>query len=98
MSDVAVVIVWWAGVIVIMLLLAAATFLAGSLLKYVNQSSWRFLCDIVPITTARYWVLRMEREGLTVCRKEYRRMVAERKPKTAADYEQVEREMENRDE
>lgn len=98
MSDVAVVIVWWAGVVVIMLLLAAATFLAGSLLKYVNQSSWRFLCDIVPITTARYWVLRMEREGLTVCRKEYRRMVAERKPKTAAEYERIEREMENRDE
>ncbi len=98
MSDAAVVIVWWAGVIVIMLLLAAATFLAGSLLKYVNQSSWRFLCDIVPITTARYWVLRMEREGLTVCRKEYRRMVAERKPKTAAEYERIEREMENRDE
>lgn len=81
-----------------MLLLAAATFLAGSLLKYVNQSSWRFLCDIVPITTARYWVLRMEREGLTVCRKEYRRMVAERKPRTAAEYERIEREMENRDE
>ena len=95
MHEIAVLIVWWAGVVVIMLLLAAATFLAGSLIKYVNQASWRFLCNIVPIATARYWVQRMEREGLTVCRKEYRRMVAERKPRTAAEYEQVEREMEN---
>ena len=39
-----------------------------------------------------YWVQRMEREGLTVCRDEYRRMVAERKLKTGADYERIENE------
>ena len=93
MTEVTVLIVWWAGAIVVMLMLAAATFLVVSLLKYINQTSWRFLCDIVPISTARYWVQRMEREGLTVCRKEYRDMVARQKPHTARDYENLERKL-----
>lgn len=74
-----------------MALLALATFALGSLLKYINQAAWRWLCDLIPIASARYWVNRMEREGLTVCRDDYRKMVAERKPQTVTDYAAVER-------
>ena len=43
------------------------------------------------MSTARYWVKRMEKEGLTVCRKDYRRLVAERNPQTVAEFEKAER-------
>ena len=84
------IIIWWTGAVVIMALLAAATLALSLAIKQITVESWHSTLRSVQLSTARYWVDRMEREGLTVCRKEYRRMVAKRKPKTADEYNAVE--------
>ena len=90
MSAVTGIIVWWTGAVVIMALLAVLTMLLTYAIKQLAIIQWHRALTTMQLSTARYWVDRMEREGLTVCRKEYRRMVAERKPKTAADYNAIE--------
>ncbi len=85
-------IVWWAGAVAVLGLLSAATFALAFLLKEINQNAWRWTLQIAQLSTARYWVTRMEREGLTACRKEYRSMVSERNPVTADEHHKVEAE------
>lgn len=86
------IIIWWTGAVVLLAVLAVVTGLAGFALSAYWSVSMRAALGVMRISTARYWVRRMEREGLTVCRDEYRRMVAERKPKTSADYVRIENE------
>ena len=83
-------IIWWTGAVFIMVLLAASTAALAWATVVACVKFWLAALRIMQLSTARYWVDRMEREGLTVCRKEYRRMVAERKPKTVEDYQAVE--------
>lgn len=71
-------------------LLTASTFALALALKKINENAWRWTLRVAQLATVRYWVNRMEKEGLTVCRAEYRRMVAERKPRTAREFESVE--------
>lgn len=84
------IIIWWTGAVLILALLAAATLALGLALKHLCIGSWHSALRTAQLSTVRYWVDRTEREGLTVCRKEYRRMVAKRKPKTADEYNAVE--------
>jgi hypothetical protein len=90
MSEVINIIIWWTGAVVSMALLAASTAALVWTTTRACVTFWWSALRIMQLSTARYWVDRMEREGLTVCRKEYRRMVAERKPKTPREYEAVE--------
>ena len=96
-NSIVVIITWWAGVVALMALLAALTFLLGLALKEINIKVWRHALSIMHLSTARYWVDRMESEGLTICRKEYRRMVAERNPRTVQDYQKIEFESHQKD-
>lgn len=83
-------IIWWTGAVFSMALLAALSLLLAYVILKCAIGMWHRTLRMMQLSTARYWVDRMEREGLTVCRKEYRRMVAKRKPKTVEDYQAVE--------
>ena len=84
------IIIWWTGALVLLAVLTATTGLLGFTLTIYWKKSMTAALGIMRLSTARYWVQRMEREGLTYCRSEYRRMVAERKPKTIDDYARIE--------
>lgn len=87
----------WAGALVFGLGLLCFTIALAYGLAYAARWAGRHLLQITRFTTARYWVGRMEREGLTVCMHEYRRMVAERNARTVDDFVAVEKEWEGRD-
>ena len=84
------IVIWWLGFATAVALLACFTYITMGVLIKCSDQSWRYALKIAQLTTVRYWVDRMEREGLTVCRSEYRRMVAEQKPKSQHDFERVE--------
>lgn len=80
---------WLIGAAVVLaVLLAVLAVLAWGINHFAGQCA-KGLASIVRFQTARYWVQRMEKEGLTIMQSEYRRMVRERKPKTPADYMQL---------
>ena len=90
MNEVTQIIIWWTGAVAVMAILACATFALALALREACNQTWRWALSIMRLSTARYWVDRMERDGLTICMKEYRRMVAERKPRTVDEYNAVE--------
>lgn len=96
MVEITQVIIWWAGAVLGLAALACVTGLLALVLKWIVEIIGNKLFRIAAITTAIYWVQRMEREGLTICKKDYRSMVRERKPKTIADFESVEAESKRR--
>lgn len=81
---------WLAGAVALLGILCFLVFLAVLFLKIAVPAAQKQTLMLMHLSTARYWVKRMEKEGLTVCRKDYRRLVAERKPKTVADFEKAE--------
>jgi hypothetical protein len=96
-NSMVVIITWWSGVVALMAVLAGLTFFLGLALKEINVRVWRHALSIMHLSTARYWVDRMESEGLTICRKEYRRMVAQSNPRTVDDYQNLEAESHKKD-
>jgi membrane protein implicated in regulation of membrane protease activity len=70
-------------------LLAALVILLASV-KYVGTRIFISALRIFNITQLRYWLQRMEKEGLTAPKKGYREMVEARKPKTFGDYQDIE--------
>jgi len=95
MNEIVQIIIWWVGTIAVMLALLACTIsLAYWLKMWVNRAVIQTLL-LMRLSTARYWIGRMEKEGLTVCRKDYRRMVAERKAKTIEDFQKAEQDDED---
>lgn len=91
METTADLIVYWAGACVFLACLTAVSVALAIALSYTYKQAFRSVLKIINITTARYWVQRMESEGLTICHKEYRRMVAEHKPNKWRDFVDVER-------
>lgn len=88
--------IWWAGVLAWVAILTIATAVLAGIATWFCHLAAKNLMQFVRITTARYWIARMEREGLTFPQTEYRRMVAERKPKSVRDFGQLESDEEAR--
>jgi len=82
-------IIWFTGAVVVLLALVVALGLLAWAIRHLAGRCAKGLASIVRFETARYWVQRMEREGLTIAQKEYRRMVRERQPKTPEDFERL---------
>lgn len=91
MNEVTQAIIWWTGAL---LCLSALGCLSWSILVWLEEQVAQRALHIVRLVTVRYWVDRMEREGLTICMKDYRKMVADGKPKDLAGYRDIEREWE----
>jgi hypothetical protein len=90
MSTTVNIIIWWTGAIAALAVLLICTIaLTYGLKVWTDRMVIKTLVQM-RLSTARYWVNRMEKEGLTVCRKDYRRMVAERKATTIAEFHQAE--------
>lgn len=88
--------IWWAGALVWLAIFATITVvLAGVTLWFCNRMA-KGLMEFVRYATARYWVARMEKEGLTFPQTEYRRMVAESKPNSVRDFLNLDGEEEKR--
>jgi hypothetical protein len=81
---------WLAGAVAVLGVLCFLVFLAVLFLKIAVPAAQKQTLMLMRLSTARYWVKRMEKEGLTVCRKDYRRLVAERKPQSVEDFERAE--------
>lgn len=92
MNSVINVIVWWTGAVAILAALTCCTAILAWVFHQCASEIGKWCLHVVRLSTVRYWVQRMEDEGLTVCRKEYRRIVAERKPRTPAEFAKIERE------
>ena len=90
MSSTVNMIIWWIGAIAVLVVLLICTITLAYGLKLVADSIFIQTLRMMRLSTARYWVNRMEKEGLTVCRKEYRRMVVERKAATIKEFRQAE--------
>ena len=71
--------IWWTGAAVWVLLAVAITLLIALLLGFLVHGMWINLLRFVRYSTARYWVERMEEEGLTIMATEYRRLVKQHK-------------------
>ncbi|OAD82910.1 hypothetical protein ATN89_17665 [Comamonas thiooxydans] len=85
-------VIWYAGAIAAVAIMSiVAAIVLWALGHCVNKSARRML-DICRIETGRYWVNRMEKEGLIACNKEYRKLVAERKPKNLKQQYELEAE------
>lgn len=81
---------WWLGAALVGLASIALTGVFMLVAYWLSGNAAKYLASFVRFSTARYWVARMEKEGLTVMQKEYRRMVREKKPKSPRDFYQVE--------
>jgi hypothetical protein len=81
---------WLAGAVVLLGVLCFLVVVACIALRHWAAEAQKQTLMLMRLSTARYWVKRMEKEGLTVCRKDYRRLVAERKPQSVADFERAE--------
>ena len=81
--------IWWAGAIFVGILFLLITIMVAYGLKLFSERVAKGLLCIVRFKTAQYWVNRMEKEGLTIMQTEYRKMVAERKPKTVREMYEV---------
>jgi membrane protein implicated in regulation of membrane protease activity len=92
MSATVNVIIWWIGAIAVLVVLLICTIAVAYGLKLWADRILIQTLLMMRLSTARYWVNRMEQEGLTVCRKEYRRMVAGRRLATIKEFRQAEQE------
>ena len=90
MSHYVIAFTWLAGAVVLLGILCFLIYVACVFLKYAAAAAQKNTLMLMRLSTARYWVKRMEREGLTVCRKDYRQLVAGRKPQSIADFERAE--------
>lgn len=81
---------WLVGALVVLVAICTLLLLACIAMKAWTTEALKQTLMVMRLSTARYWVDRMETEGLTICSKEYRRMVAERKPKNTADFANLE--------
>jgi membrane protein implicated in regulation of membrane protease activity len=79
------------AVVTLAALLAALVILLASV-KYAGTRLFISALRIFNITQLRYWLQRMEKEGLTAPLHGYREMIEARKPKTFGDYEDIEQE------
>lgn len=86
-------IIWGVGAVVVLLAVALALVALLFVIKKLANEVGKGLLKVVRFQTAKYWVSRMEREGLTIMQKEYRRMVAERKPSTPDEFRALEDEV-----
>lgn len=84
------------GFVTVALCLIAATGLLAIISKLLLDKVATNTMQIIRLSTARYWVQRMEKEGLTICTKEYQRMCKEQKPKTAQDFIKIEQDFNNK--
>ena len=80
------------GAIVILVALLAALGLLLASVKYIGTRLFISALRIFNITKLRYWLQRMEKEGLTAPMHGYREMVEARNPKTFGDYQDIEQE------
>jgi hypothetical protein len=83
--------IWYIGAVVVFAAVTAVWGLLAVCAFVWCEASGRRLMRIIRFETARYWVLRMEREGLTIAQNEYRRMVKECSPKSTADFMELDR-------
>lgn len=96
MAEMTQVIIWWLGALLCTAVLGVTTW---AMLVWLEEVVAKRALHITRLVTVRYWVERMESEGLTVCMKDYRKMVAERKPKDLTEFRVLERDWEaNREE
>ncbi len=91
MNQIVDVFIWWTGALLCLVALIAVTSFLVLVLNAVLSFAAKRVASITRMTTARYWIYRMEREGLTICMKDYRQMVAERKPKSFEQFDEVDR-------
>ncbi len=89
MQTVESLIIWWAGAVGVTVALtligiAAAWFLVDA----VNLCA-RHVAQIVRFSVVRYWMVRMEREGLLTLPKHYKRLVSQRKPHSVEDFKEI---------
>lgn len=70
--------------------LAGALWLAGGLFINAGDRMLRAGLRVVYIANWRYWMARMNQEGITVMSKFYAEEVAKRKPKTPSEFEAAE--------
>jgi membrane protein implicated in regulation of membrane protease activity len=90
MNEIVQIVIWLTGAVgVITVLSGCLVALAYGLKVWADRAIITTLL-LMRLSTARYWVNRMEKEGLTVCRKDYRKLVAERKAKTIEDFQKAE--------
>lgn len=82
-------IIWGVGALVVLATIALTLVVLLYIITKLSGRCAKGLASIVRFETARYWVQRMEREGLTIMQADYRRMVQERKPKTPNDFERL---------
>jgi hypothetical protein len=78
------------GAVVFLAALLAVLAILLAAVKYVGTKLFINALRIFNITQLRYWLARMEREGLTAAQHGYREMVEARKPKTFGDYLDIE--------
>lgn len=88
--------IWWVGALVWLGVLAALTAVLAGFVLWTATRMARNLMEFVRFATARYWVTRMESEGLTIMQKEYRSMVERQKPKRVRDFMQLNSDKEER--
>lgn len=86
-------VVWYAGFVCVMAIITACLGLFAALLYCASEKIGRRLLLICRMETARYWVSRMEKEGLTAPQLEYRRMIKERNPKKTADFAEIDKDV-----
>lgn len=77
------------GILATLLVVLSILLLA---VRYVGTKLFISALRIFNITQLRYWLRRMEEEGLTAASHGYREMVEARNPKTFGDYESIEEE------
>jgi hypothetical protein len=79
------------AILALVALLATLAILLAAV-KYIGTKLFINTLRIFNITQLRYWLQRMEKEGLTAAQHGYREMVEARKPKTFGDYQDIEQE------
>ena len=80
------------GAVVTLVALSMALAILLGVAKYFGTKLFISALRIFNITQLRYWLQRMEKEGLTAAKNGYREMVEARKPKTFGEYEDIEQE------
>jgi membrane protein implicated in regulation of membrane protease activity len=78
------------GAVVILAAILAALVILLASVKYAGTRLFISALRIFNITQLRYWLQRMEKEGLTAPLHGYREMVEARNPKTFGDYQDIE--------
>lgn len=93
MNEMTQIIIWWVGALLCVAALGVTTW---AMLVWLEEVVAKRVLHITRLVTVRYWVDRMEREGLTICMKDYRKMVAERNPQDLQQFLDVDRDWQER--